>query len=93
MSNIGYREIHDSGTLSLKQLNDNLRALWSKVMGEITYRDLSSDARAVIDSKAESADLQQYSTIEQTQAAIRTEVGNIDLSQYSTIAQTATDFG
>lgn len=40
MSNIGYREIMDTSPLSIKQLNDTLRALWAKVMGNIGERDL-----------------------------------------------------
>lgn len=89
MSNIGYREIVDFGALSLKQLNDNLRALWGKVMGDIEYRDLSKDARSAIDSKAQSSDLAGYSTIEQTADAIDMAVGDLNLSQYSTVSQTA----
>jgi len=34
MNNWGYREIHGFDTLSLKQLNDTLLAMWAKVMGE-----------------------------------------------------------
>lgn len=80
MSNIGYREIIDNGALSLKQLNDNLRAIWSKVMGDIEYRDLASDTREAIESRLTSEDLVGYSTAEQTAEAIRLEVGRVDES-------------
>ncbi len=89
MSNIGYREIVDFEALSLKQLNDNLRALWGKVMGGIDCRDLSGQTQAVIASKAQSEDLKNYSTIEQTGAAITSAVSSINLGQYSTLSQTA----
>lgn len=89
MSNIGYREILDFGALSLKQLNDNLRALWGKVMGEITYRDLAGDAQEIIQSKADQEELSNYSTLEQTDTKIEAAVTDLNLSQYSTVTQTA----
>lgn len=48
MSNIGYREIMDTSPLSIKQLNDTLRALWGKVMGHIEGRDLDDGVISLI---------------------------------------------
>lgn len=48
MSNIGYREIMDTSPLSIKQLNDTLRALWGKVMGHIEERDLDDGVISLI---------------------------------------------
>lgn len=65
MSNLGFREIRDTDVMGLKQLNDTLRTLWSKVMGGIEYRDLSGGARERIGEGVGSAALNQLS--EQTQ--------------------------
>lgn len=54
MGNWGYREIYKWDGPNLKQLNDTLRALWTKVMGGIDMKDLDGATRKVIDSKAES---------------------------------------
>ncbi|MEF9895074.1 MAG: tail fiber domain-containing protein [Clostridia bacterium] len=88
MSNIGYREIFDLDALSLKLLNDNLRALWGKVMGDIALRDLGSDTTALIDSKADTKALDAYATITQTTDMIGTKVGAVD-GRVTAVEQTA----
>ncbi|MEG0144911.1 MAG: hypothetical protein RR739_02480, partial [Clostridia bacterium] len=88
MSNIGYREIFDLDALSLKLLNDNLRALWGKVMGDIALRDLGSDTTALIDAKADIKALDAYATITQTTDMIGTKVGAVD-GRVTAVAQTA----
>ncbi|MEG1515241.1 MAG: tail fiber domain-containing protein [Clostridia bacterium] len=89
MSNIGYREIFDLDALSLKLLNDNLRALWGKVMGDIALRDLGSDTTALIDAKADIKALDAYATITQTTDMIGTKVGAVD-GRVTAVEQTAT---
>lgn len=58
MSNIGYREIMDTSPLSIKQLNDTLRALWGKVMGHIEERDLDKGVISRITSELDTEALE-----------------------------------
>ena len=51
MGNWGYREIFKFDGPNLKQLNDTLRALWTKVMGGIDMKDLDNATREVINNK------------------------------------------
>ena len=53
MSNQGYRPVYKWDEPNLKQLNDNLRAMWKKVMGRVEMRDLSPDTQSTIESKAD----------------------------------------
>lgn len=39
----GFQRILDTGSLSLKNLNDQLEMIWKKVMGGINYRDLGGN--------------------------------------------------
>lgn len=54
MGNWGYREIFKFDGPNLKQLNDTLRALWTKVMGGIDMKDLDNATREVINNKVSS---------------------------------------
>lgn len=45
MSNWFYNELRAFDDLGKKQLNDTLRALWGKVMGNVNYKDLSKEAK------------------------------------------------
>ena len=58
MSNIGYREIMETSPLSIKQLNDTLRALWGKVMGHIEERDLDKGVISRITSELDTEALE-----------------------------------
>lgn len=76
MSNIGYREIFDTSPLSIKQLNDTLRALWSKVMGHIEERDLDKAVISRIESTVDAETLETRMTqITQTAQEIALEAG------------------
>ncbi|NLG24940.1 MAG: hypothetical protein GX558_06265, partial [Clostridiales bacterium] len=63
MSNLGYREIANLGPLGIKQLNDTLRALWAKVMGNIELRDLDREVKSTIAGKADSGEVETLSTL------------------------------
>lgn len=55
MSNQGFRQIFKFDDANLKQLNDTLRWLYSKVTGRVEMRDLSTETKATIESKADGA--------------------------------------
>lgn len=55
MSNQGFRQIFKFDDANLKQLNDSLRWLYSKVTGRVEMRDLSTETKSTIDSKADGA--------------------------------------
>lgn len=55
MSKQGYRQIFKFDDPNLKELNDMLRWLYSKVTGRVEMRDLSTETKSTIDSKADGA--------------------------------------
>lgn len=55
MSKQGFRQIFKWDDPNLKELNDMLRWLYSKVTGRVEMRDLSTETKTTIDSKADGA--------------------------------------
>lgn len=55
MSNQGFRQIFKWDDANLKQLNDTLRWLYGKVTGRVEMRDLSTETKETIESKADGA--------------------------------------
>lgn len=70
MSNIGYREIMDTSPLSIKQLNDTLRALWGKVMGHIEERDLDDGVISLIQEATDTEALETRITQNAREVAV-----------------------
>lgn len=69
----GFKRLMDFSPLSIKRLNDQLEQLWLKVMGGITYRDLDSGTKDIIDSKLDEE--QVVSVVEQSSSEILMAVG------------------
>ena len=51
-SNFGFRKIFKWDEPNMKLLNDTLKVLWDKLLGNVDYKDFSSGAKKIIDSKA-----------------------------------------
>lgn len=51
-SNFGFRKIFKWDEPNMKVLNDTLKVLWDKLLGNVDYKDFSSGAKKIIDSKA-----------------------------------------
>ena len=64
-NNLGFREVTGFTQTGLKILNDTLRVLWGKMLGNVEYKDLGSSAKRVIDGKLST------SVFEQSEAEIR----------------------
>ena len=72
-NNLGYRDITKLDATGLKMLNDTLRTLWGKMLGNVEYKDLGGSAKKVIDGKLST------SVFEQSEAEIRLAVeGKLD---------------
>lgn len=73
--NWGFRPIYKWDEANLKQLNDTLRSLWGKLLGQMDIKDLSPAAKEVINSKAESSEVN--------------ELGDMVMQHSTTLTQTS----
>lgn len=71
-----------------RKVNAAFEDLYAKIYGYIGMENLSKSAQAAINSKVESKDLANYSTIEQTETMISREVGTLS-GDISRVEQTA----
>lgn len=75
----GFQPIMDDSALSKKLLNDQLEALWNKVMGGIDYRDLSGSMRGVIKAQGDEVGSLRTEIAQQAdEIALRAEKSDVD---------------
>ncbi|MDD4797751.1 MAG: hypothetical protein PHO66_08295, partial [Eubacteriales bacterium] len=81
-----YEPLQNTAAGNLKNLNDMLRYLFTKVQGNLTRRELSSSLRDVIDSKAEAAALDGLGeTVGEHSSLIQQNAAQISLKVSQTI--------
>lgn len=75
----GFQPILDDSALSKKLLNDQLEALWNKVMGGIDYRDLSGGMRKTMQQQQDDVQgLQTELTQQADEIALKAEKQAVD---------------
>lgn len=83
-----YEPLQNASPGNMKNLNDMLRYLFTKVQGNLTRRELSSSLRDVIDSKAEAAQVNELGeTVGEHASLIQQNAAQISLK----VSQTAYD--
>ena len=98
-NNLGYRTITKLDDAGLKALNDTLRVLWDKLLGNVEYKDLGGSARKVIDSKASGEAVSELSgmyaqletVVSQTQEEILLRATKEDLDKLQADVQVQAD--